>query len=120
MANTYPFHYEVRIKLFAIDKNNNVRNETFTRTFNDLSPLQNRDNAFGDRLAILFDLEMSEFIMRPGAVIPMSPPNSQYSFQTTHIFTYLSVANTPGNPPASHPCTDTVRQDRRRGGSGGM
>lgn len=48
MANTYPFHYEVRIKLFAIDKNNNVRNETFTRTFNDLSPLQNRDNAFDE------------------------------------------------------------------------
>lgn len=48
MTNTYPFHYEVRIKLFAIDKNNNVRNETFTRTFNDLSPLQNRDNAFDE------------------------------------------------------------------------
>lgn len=48
MTNTYPFHYEVRIKLFAIDKNNNVRNETFTRTFNDSSPLQNRDNAFDE------------------------------------------------------------------------
>lgn len=46
MVNKYPFHYEVRFKLLAFDKNNNVRNETFIKKFDDKTPLENRANAF--------------------------------------------------------------------------
>ncbi len=46
MIYKYPFHYEVRVKLLAFDKNNNVRNESFTKIFNDKTPLENRANAF--------------------------------------------------------------------------
>lgn len=46
MVNNYPFHYEVRFKLLAFDKDNNVRNESFTKIFNDKSPLESRANAF--------------------------------------------------------------------------
>ena len=46
MVNKYPFHYEVRVKLLAFDKNNNVRNEIFTKIFDDKIPLENRANAF--------------------------------------------------------------------------
>lgn len=46
MINNYPFHYEIRVKLLAFDKNNNVRNESFTKIFDDKSPLENRANAF--------------------------------------------------------------------------
>lgn len=46
MNNKYPFHYEVRVKLLAFDNNNNVRNESFTKIFNDKTPLENRENAF--------------------------------------------------------------------------
>jgi hypothetical protein len=30
MINEFPFHYEVRVKLLAFDKANNVRNESFS------------------------------------------------------------------------------------------
>ena len=46
MYNNYPFHYEVRFKLLAFDNNNNVRNESLTKIFNDKSPLINRADAF--------------------------------------------------------------------------
>lgn len=64
MTNTYPFHYEIRFKLFAIDKNNIVRNETFTRTFKDLSPLQNRDNAFDEIRDYISALDKLERLSR--------------------------------------------------------
>lgn len=48
MIETYPFHYEVRVKLLAFDKDNNVRNESFTKVFNDRKPLENRANAFDE------------------------------------------------------------------------
>lgn len=46
MINNYPFHYEVRVKLLAFDKDNNVRNESFTKVFNDKTPLENRAHVF--------------------------------------------------------------------------
>jgi hypothetical protein len=46
MSNQYPFHYEVRFKFLAFDKDNNVRNETFIKEFKDNQPLENRKSAF--------------------------------------------------------------------------
>lgn len=46
MTNNYPFHYEVRVKLLAFDKDNNIRNESFTKIFDNKTPLENRVNAF--------------------------------------------------------------------------
>ena len=46
MTKKYPFHYEVRVKLLAFDKENNVRNESFIKKFDDKTPLENRANAF--------------------------------------------------------------------------
>ncbi|HOZ81522.1 MAG TPA: ATP-binding protein [Bacteroidia bacterium] len=46
MTKKYPFHYEVRVKLLAFDKKNNVRNESFIKKFDDKTPLENRANAF--------------------------------------------------------------------------
>lgn len=48
MNNRYPFHYEVRVKLLAFDRNNNVRNESFTKMFEDNTPLENRKVAFDE------------------------------------------------------------------------
>jgi len=48
MINNYPFHYEIRAKLLAFDKDNNVRNESFVKIFNDKVPLENRTNAFDE------------------------------------------------------------------------
>jgi len=57
MINVFPFHYEVRVKLLAFDKANNVRNESFTRVFKDSTPLENRKNAFDDFTEYISDLE---------------------------------------------------------------
>lgn len=46
MNNILPFHYEIRVKLLAFDKNNNVRNESFRKVFNNEKLLKNRINAF--------------------------------------------------------------------------
>ena len=46
MNNMLPFHYEIRVKLLAFDKNNNVRNESFRKVFNNEKLIKNRINAF--------------------------------------------------------------------------
>jgi len=46
MSKKFPFHYEVRFKLLAFDEDNNVRNESFTKVFNEDAPLINRSKAF--------------------------------------------------------------------------
>lgn len=46
MHNNYPFHYEVRFKLFAFDNQNNLRIESSSTVFKDKNPLENRQDAF--------------------------------------------------------------------------
>ncbi len=60
MSVKYPFRYEVRFKLLAFDKNNNVRNEIFTKVFDDKTPLENRTNAFEEFSEYLSFLEQVE------------------------------------------------------------
>lgn len=62
MSNRYPFHYEVRVKLLAFDKSNNVRNESFTKIFNDEQPLNNRSNAFEEFREYLSFLDQTDRI----------------------------------------------------------
>lgn len=71
MINNYPFHYEVRVKLLAFDKNNNVRNESFTKKFDDKTPLENRANAFEEFNEYLSFLEQIKRLKK----------NSQGNFQ---------------------------------------
>ncbi len=46
MNNNYPFHYELRFRLLAIDENNNVKVESKNIKFDDKTPIENRANAF--------------------------------------------------------------------------
>jgi len=46
MSKQYPFHYEVRFKLLAIDENNKVENRSHVKVFDDELPLENRKKAF--------------------------------------------------------------------------
>lgn len=71
MTNKYPFHYEVRLKLLAFDKDNNVRNESFTKTFDDKAPLINRANAFEEFNEYLSFLDQTKRLKK----------NSQGNFQ---------------------------------------
>lgn len=71
MINNYPFHYEVRVKLLAFDKDNNVRNESFTKVFNDKTPLENRALAFEEFNEYLSFLEQIKRLKK----------NSQGNFQ---------------------------------------
>lgn len=80
MINNYPFHYEVRVKLLAFDKNNNVRNESFTKIFNDKTPLENRANAFEEFNEYLSFLEQLKRLIK----------NSQGNFQIIQP-TFISV-----------------------------
>jgi hypothetical protein len=58
----YPFHYEVRCKILAFDKNNNVSNKIFKREFRDADPLEGRKNAFREFDDIISDLEFNSRI----------------------------------------------------------
>lgn len=73
MINNYPFHYEVRVKLLAFDKDNNVRNESFTKIFDDKTPVENRANAFEEFNEYLSYLEQLKRLKK----------NSQGNFQIT-------------------------------------
>jgi len=64
MNNNFPFYYEVRVKLLAFDKDNNVRNESFTRVFKDSTPLENRKNAFDDFNGYMSDLDSLKRLQR--------------------------------------------------------
>jgi len=58
----YPFHYEVRCKILAFDKNNSVSNKIFKREFRDADPLEGRENAFREFEGIISDLEFNRRI----------------------------------------------------------
>ena len=60
MSNSYPFHYEVRVKLLAFDSHNNVRHESFTKEFSDTTPLENRKRAFEEFSEYLSFLEQTK------------------------------------------------------------